>query len=171
MGGTKRQGQQGMGYLRPQNCRKMCRETGCKKREKRKVSCPQICPELEVFFRKRDNILVQMRKWKQNRILHLDHRREQAQGRGLQVHRGLLFLLFLHSAQKAETPALHWEHASSGAATERTSCPKPLAALVTQTCRYGEVRTSGSRPSRLLALMPQLCLRMPKMCWDKGVKK
>lgn len=52
MGGTQRQGGQGKSGLCPQNRRIMCGETGPKKREKRKVSCPQICPEFEVFIKK-----------------------------------------------------------------------------------------------------------------------
>lgn len=55
------------------------------------------------------------------------------------MHRGLLLLLFLHSAQKAEAPTLHWEHGGSGpAAEEWTSCLKPLVALETQTCGCAE---------------------------------
>lgn len=144
-GGTKRQGWQGKGCLCPQNSRKLCRETETKKREKReRCFVPRFAQNLKFSLRKRDNILIWMRKQKPNHILHqithlrIDHGREQARVKGLQMHRCLLFLLFLHSVQKAEAPTLHWEHASSAAAAERTSCPKPLATHETQTCRYGE---------------------------------
>ena len=88
------------------------------------------------------------------------------------MHRGLLLLLLLHSVQKAEPPALHWEHAGSGPAAEEgtymnaSALPKHAKKVPAQ--RIKEVKTAGLENMNSLAQVSCINLKKtPSTTWER----